>query len=99
MSKKEILLLGLLLLGTLTFAGGDLNLSSEIPTCSEKIVDKYQGDSQTDVKALIVKIRENEKLIEDEYQKPQKDWSEIERLTKVGGELKGQLEYLILARN
>lgn len=99
MSKKNILFIGSLILGTLAFAGGDLNLSSEIPICSEEIVKTYENDQQNQVTDIIEMIRKNEVLIATEYKKPEKDWDEIKRLTKIGGELKGKLEYIILARN
>lgn len=99
MNKKKILFIGALMLGTVAFAGGDLNLSSDIPVCSEKIIDKYSTDPQNEIRAIIDQISENEKLIEDEYSKANRDWDEIQRLTKEGGKLKGKLEYTILSRN
>lgn len=99
MNKKKLLFIGTLILGAITFAGGDLNLSSEIPICGTKIVEKYEADPQNEVRTLIGQINENEKQIEEEYNSPEKNWDEIQRLTKEGGKLKGNLEYLILSRN
>lgn len=99
MDKKKVLVAGTLILGAITFAGGDLNLSSEIPVCGTKIVEKYEKDPQNEVGAIIDKISENERQIEKEYNSPERNWEEIQRLTKEGGRLKGDLEYLILSRN
>ena len=99
MNKKEILFIGSLILGTLTFAGGDLSLSTDIPLCEKKLAAKYEKDQKNKVREIINEIAENERLIEVEYNKDEKNWDEIERLTKIGGELKGELEYIILARN
>lgn len=99
MSKKKVLFIGALMLGTVAFAGGDLNLSSDIPVCSEKIVEKYTTDPQNEVKDIIHRISKNESLIQEEYNKQDRDWDEIQRLTREGGKLKGELEYIILSRN
>jgi len=99
MSKKKVIFIGALMLGTVAFAGGDLNLSSDIPVCSEKIVEKYTTDPQNEVKDIIHRISKNESLIQEEYSKQDRDWDEIQRLTKEGGKLKGELEYIILSRN
>ena len=99
MSKKKVIFIGALMLGTVAFAGGDLNLSSDIPVCSEKIVEKYTTDPQNEVKDIIHRISKNESLIQEEYIKQDRDWDEIQRLTKEGGKLKGELEYIILSRN
>lgn len=97
--KKKVLLISFLMWGVVAFAGGDLNLSSDIPVCGTKIVEKYQKDSQNEVRGLIDKISENEKLMEIEYNKSDKNWEKIQILTKKGGELKGELEYIVLSRN
>lgn len=99
MSKKKVLFIGALMLGTVAFAGGDLNLSSDIPVCSEKIVEKYTNDPQNEVKEIIHRISKNESLIQEEYNKKDRNWDEIQRLTREGGKLKGELEYIILSRN
>lgn len=99
MSKKKVLFIGALMLGSVAFAGGDLNLSSDIPVCNQKIVEKYTTDPQNEVKEIIHRINENETLIQEEYSKEDRNWDEIQRLTREGGKLKGELEYIILSRN
>ncbi len=99
MSKKRILFIGALMLGSVAFAGGDLNLSSDIPVCTPKIVERYDTDPQNEVRDIILRISENENLIQEEYSREDKNWDEIQRLTMEGGELKGELEYIILSRN
>lgn len=99
MSKKRILFIGALMLGSVAFAGGDLNLSSDIPVCTPKIVERYDSDPQNEVKDIIQRISENENLLQEEYNREDKDWDKIQRLTLEGGELKGELEYVILSRN
>ena len=101
MMRKNILPLSacLLLIATAAFAGMNLNLSKEIPVCTEEVITMYEDSSEPNIKAIVEELRVVEADLIIENEKPEKDWDSIKVLTQRAGELKGKLEYIVLSKN
>lgn len=89
----------LLLLATATFAGMNLNLSREIPVCTEEVITMYEDSDQPNIKAIVEELKGIEAELIIETEKTEKDWDSIKELTERAGELNGQLEYIVLSKN
>ncbi|WP_321329631.1 hypothetical protein [uncultured Ilyobacter sp.] len=101
MMRKNLLPLSacLLLIATAAFAGMNLNLSKEIPVCTEEVITMYEDSSEPNIKAIVEELRVVEADLIIENEKPEKDWDSIKVLTQRAGELKGKLEYIVLSKN
>ncbi|WP_319200670.1 hypothetical protein [uncultured Ilyobacter sp.] len=101
MMRKNLLPLSacLLLIATAAFAGMNLNLSKEIPVCTEEVITMYEDSSEPNIKAIVEELRVVEADLIIENEKPEKDWGSIKVLTQRAGELKGKLEYIVLSKN
>ena len=101
MMRKNLLPLSacLLLIATAAFAGMNLNLSREIPVCTEEVISMYEGSTQLSIKAIVKELRVIESDLARENEKTEKDWDSIKVLTQRAGELKGKLEYIVLSKN
>ncbi|ADO84284.1 hypothetical protein [Ilyobacter polytropus] len=99
--RKNLLPLSacLLFIATAAFAGMNLNLSKEIPVCTEEVITMYEGSSQPNIKAIVKELRVVEADLIKENEKSDKDWDSIKVLTQRAGELKGKLEYIVLSKN
>ncbi|WP_319371848.1 hypothetical protein [uncultured Ilyobacter sp.] len=99
--KKNLLPLSacLMLIASAAFAGMNLNLSKEIPVCTEEVITMYEDSSQPSIKAIVEELRVVEADLIKENEKSEKDWDSIKLLTQRAGELKGKLEYIVLSKN
>jgi hypothetical protein len=77
----------------------NLNLSKEIPVCTEEVITMYEDSSEPNIKAIVEELRVVEADLIIENEKPEKDWDSIKVLTQRAGELKGKLEYIVLSKN
>ncbi len=101
MIRKNLLPLSacLLFLASAAFAGMNLNLSREIPVCTEEVISMYDGSSQPSIKEIVEELKVIEADLIRENGKSKKDWDSIKTLTQRAGELKGELEYIVLSKN
>jgi hypothetical protein len=89
----------LLLLATAAFAGMNLNLSREIPICTEEVITMYEDSDQPNIKSIVDELKVIETKLSKEAKKNEKDWDSIKKLTQRAGELNGKLEYIVLSKN